>query len=579
MEPANPRAAFHLGDWLVEPDLDRIGRGPLVRHLRPRLMDLLVFLAEHAGQPVTKDQILELVWRQQFVAESVLSRSIADLRRLLDDDAEHPRYIETIPKRGYRLVASVTARAASPAPSSGSAPHRPSIVVLPFVDMAAGHDQDYFCDGLAEELTNGLAQLPGLRVVARTSAFAFKGRSIDVRDIGRELNVAVVLEGGVQREGSRLRVTVQLIDVSDGCHIWSERFDRTAGGIFEIEDEIVGAVVEALKVRLLDGRGARPMAGRTLDPAAHDLYLKGRHWAARRSADALPQALRLFEQAVEIDPGYAAAHAAIGECHAVSGFMSIARPRDTFPLARKSAERALAIDPALAEGHAVLGHESGMFEWRWGDAEACFQRALELSPGYALARVWYSHLLAASGRFEEGIAQTERACECDPLSPTIQTTLGLALYYAGLFERAADRYQEVLRVDPSFALARFHLGRLYAVQGRFAEACEQLEQAAEGAPIALGFLAGACRLLGRDRRAAESVARLERLAKSRYVGPMAWFGANMGDRDAQLSWLARALDEREGVVPLLNTDPALAGLHGDPRFESLRGRLGLPRAT
>jgi TolB-like protein/tetratricopeptide (TPR) repeat protein len=571
VEPAFPRAAFTLGDWLVEPALDRISKDGAVRHLRPRLMDLLVFLAQHPGEVVTKDQILDHVWQQRFVAESVLSRSVADLRQLLDDDAEQPRYIETIPKRGYRLVAAE----GSLVPRAADAARRPSVVVLPFVDMASGHDQEYFCDGLAEELTNGLAQLAGLRVVARTSAFAFKGRAVDVRQVGRALNVGAVLEGGVQRAGDRLRVTVQLIDVADSCHLWSQRFDRPAGDIFAIEDEIVRSVVLALKVKLLGDRAGRAMVRTTANPAAHDLYLKGRHLAARRSPESMAQALQCFERAVEADPSYAAAHAAIGECQAVAGFAGFSRPSDVFPLARQAAIRARELDPDLADAHAVLGHESGMFEWRWDEAEAHFQRALELSPGYALARVWYSHLLTASGRFDEAIEETERACECDPLSPTVRATLGLALYYARRFERAEETYKAVLDADPSFALAHFFLGRLYMVQGRLEEAVEQ-QAAASVIPTALGVLAGAWRRLGRPDRARDLVRGLERLAKARYVGPLAWFVANADDPDAQLAWLERAVDAREGSVPLLNTDAGMDPLRGDPRYHAIIGRLGLP---
>jgi TolB-like protein/Tfp pilus assembly protein PilF len=571
VEPASLRAAFTLGGWLVEPTLDRISRDGAVRHLRPRLMDLLVFLAEHPGEVVTKDQILDRVWQQRFVAESVLSRSVADLRQLLDDDAERPRYIETIPKRGYRLVAG----GAGATPLAAEAPRRPSIVVLPFADLAPARDQEYFCDGLAEELTNGLAQLPDLRVVARTSAFAFKGRGIDVRQIGRELNVGAVLEGAVQRAGDRLRVTVQLNDVADGCHIWSERFDRPAGDIFAVEDEIVRSVVLALKVKLLRSKAGRAMVRTTANPAAHDLYLKGRHQSARRSPDSMAQALQCFERAVEADPSYAAAHAAIGECRAVAGFAGFARPSDVFPLAKRAALRARELDPDLADAHAVLGHVAGMYEWQWTEAETHFQRALELSPGYALARVWYSHLLTASGRFDEAIEETGRACECDPLSPTVRTTLGLALYYARRFERAEEAYKAVLDADPSFALAHFHLGRLYMVQRRLEEAVEQ-HAAAATIPTALGFLAGAWRLLGRPDRANDVVRELDRLTGVRYVGPLAWFGANAHDPDAQLPWLDRAVEAREGAVPLLNTDAGLDRLRGNPRYRAISSRLGLP---
>jgi TolB-like protein/tetratricopeptide (TPR) repeat protein len=571
VEPASPRAAFTLGDWLVEPALDRIARAGVVRHLRPRLMDLLVFLSQHPGVVVTKDQILDRVWQQRFVAESVLSRSIADLRQLLDDEAEQPRYIETIAKRGYRLVAS----AATLAPPAAAAARRPSVVVLPFADLAPGRDQEYFCDGLAEELTNGLAQLAGLRVVARTSAFAFKGRGIDVRQIGRDLNVGAVLEGAVQRAGDRIRVTVQLIDVADGCHLWSQRFDRPTGDIFAIEDEIVRSVVLALRVKLLGDRAGRAMVRTTASPAAHDLYLRGRHLAARRNPESMAQALACFERAVDADPSYGAAHAAIGECHAVSAFAGFARPSDVAPLARQSAMRARGLDEALPDAHAVLGHVAGTFDWRWEEAEAHFQRALDLSPGYALGRVWYSHLLTASGRFDEAVEETERACECDPLSPTVRTTLGLALYYARRFERAEETFKTVLAGDPSFALAHFHLGRLYGVQGRLEEAIEH-QAAAAAVPTSLGFLAGAWRRIGRPDRAEEVEREIDRLAATRYVGPLAWFAAHPDEPHIQLTWLERAVDAREGAVALLNTDAALDHLRGDPRYQALLGRLGLP---
>ena len=577
MEPAAPPSDFRVGDWLVEPGLNRVTRGQQVQHLRPRLLDLLGYLAPHAGRVVTKDEILERVWRQRFVAESVLSRSVADIRRLLDDEASQPRVIETIPKRGYRLLARVTPFQPRPAATPVPAPPRPSIVVLPVLDLAPGRDQEYFCDGLAEELTNRLAHLRGLRVVARTSAFAFKGKAADAREIGRRLEVGALLEGSVQRAGDRVRVTVQLIDAQDGGHIWSGRFDRPGGDIFAIEDEIAQAVTSELRVKLLGGAEARVTHRQTSDPAAHDLYLRGRHRAARRNLEDLEQAIRCYERAIALDPGYAAAHAGIGECFCVIGFSGLRRPADVFPTGRAAAERALAIDPGLVEGHAVLAHEAGMYEWDWARAERHFVRALELSPGYALTRVWYSHLLSAFGRFEEAITQAERACECDPLAPTVRMTLGLALYYARQFDRAVDCYRQVLATDPSFGFARFHLGRAYRAQGKFDAAAEQYRLVTTVMPIAFGMLAGVLRSLGRDEEAARAAAELERFAKTRYVNALGFASAYWTELPRRLRWLERAFDEREGTVPLLNVDPALDDLRSTPAFVALLDRLGLPR--
>ena len=380
MDAALPGEAFRVGDWLVEPSLNRVIRAGEVRHLRPRLMDLLVYLAGHAHQVVTKDQILDDVWGGRFVAESVLSRSVADLRQLLDDDAQEPRVIETISKRGYRLVAGVTRSE----PGSAIGPHgpdgRPSLAILPFLDLAPARDYEYFCDGLAEELTNRLAHLHGLRVVARTSAFMFKGKVADVREIGRQLGVRAVLEGSVQRSGGRVRVTAQLIDVSDGCHRWSGRFDQASDDIFAIEDEIARTVVSELRVKLLGGTDARLTRRPATIPAAHDLYLRGRHHSARRNLEDLDRAIRCFEQAIELDPSYAAAYAGIAECCCVIGFVGFRRPMEVFPRARQEAKRALEIDPGLTGAHAVLAYETAMHEWDWETAERHFLQALDFSP-------------------------------------------------------------------------------------------------------------------------------------------------------------------------------------------------------
>jgi TolB-like protein/Tfp pilus assembly protein PilF len=568
---------FHLGNWLVEPSLNRVTRAQEVHHLRPRLMDLLVYLAEHPNQVVTKDQILDDVWHQRFVAESVLSRSVAELRQLLDDDVQQPRVIETISKRGYRLVAAVTPRGSGSSSTWPEADGRPSIVVLPFLDLAPNRDHEYFCDGLAEELTNRLAHVRGLKVVARTSAFAFKGKAVDVREIGRQLGVRTVMEGSVQRSADRVRVTVQLIDVADGCHLWSGRFDRTGGDIFAVEDEIALAVASELRLKLAAGAETRVTRRHTTNPEAHDLYLRGRHHSARRNLEAFGQAIRCYERAIELDPGYAAAHAGIAECCCVIGFVGLRRPTEVFPRARQEAERALAIDPNLTEAHAVLAFETAMHQWNWEKAERHFLQALDLGPGYAFTRVWYSHLLTASGRFDEALDQLERACECDPLAPAVQTTLGMALYYARQFDRAADCCRKVLAMDPSFGFARYFAGRVYRAQGNFEAAVAELRIASRGLPHALGCLAGSLRSLGRESEAAQACEQLERLSRMQYVSPLVFAAsAHLSDYDTRLRSIGLAVDEREGTVPSLNVDPMTDDLRSHPAFQALMEPLGLP---
>ena len=435
----------------------------------------------------------------------------------------------------------------------------------------------YFCDGLAEELTNRLAHHHGLRVVARTSAFAFKGQAVDVREIGRRLGVRMALEGSVQHAGDRVRVTVQLIDVSDGCHVWSGRFDRTSDDIFAIEDEIARTVVSELRVKLLGGTEARIMRRHTTNPSAHGLYLRGRHHSARRNLEDLDRAIRFFEQAIELDPTYAAAHAGIAECCCHIGFVGFRRPLEVFPRTRQEAERALGIDPDLTGAHAVLAYETAMHEWDWERAERHFLQALDLSPDHAFTRVWYSHLLTASGRFDEALAQLERACECDPLAPAVRTTLGIALFYARQFDRAVDCCRQVLLKDPSFVPARYFIGRACRAQGYFEAAVEELQAVSRAWPHAMGCLAGSLRSLGRETEAVRMCDELERLSRTHYVSPLVFAAsAHISDYDTRLRAIGEAFDEREGTVPLLNVDPMVDDLRSTPEFCSLIARLGLP---
>jgi len=356
--------SFQLGEWLVEPSLNRVSSGSRTVQLEPRTMDVLAYLAARAGRVVAREEILEAVWRRQFVADATLSHAIAELRRALGDSPRQPRFIETISKRGYRVIAAVrrTAEHAAaaqpprePAAGPAPAPRTPSIAVLPFVDMSAARDQEYLCDGIAEELINALAQLDGLKVAARTSSFAFKGQQEDVREIGRRLGVGAVLEGSVRKAAGRLRVTAQLVDVADGMHLWSERFDRADEDVFAIQDAIAEAVVSKLKVRLLDDEAARLAGGGTASRDAYDDYLRGRHLLNRRRVGELPVAVNHLERAIALDPAYAEPHAALAETFGIMGLWGFAPPAVALVRARAAAERAVALDDRSAGAHAWLG--------------------------------------------------------------------------------------------------------------------------------------------------------------------------------------------------------------------------------
>jgi TolB-like protein/Flp pilus assembly protein TadD len=571
--PAASGVDFRLGEWLVQPTLGRISGASGSIHLRPLLIELLALLARNAGRLVTKEEINRTVWGRRFLAESALTRLVAELRQTLGDEIERPRFIETIPKRGYRLIMPVS-------PDGGTAPG-PSVVVLPFANMAQGQDQEYLCDGLAEELTNALTRLRGLRVIARTSAFSFKGKAVDVREIGRQLNVGAIVEGGVQRSADRLRVTVQLVNAADGGHLWSERFDRHAGDIFSIEDEIAQAVVVALRIKLLGDEEGGSMPRPTEDLEAHDLYLRGRYVAARRTPDDYAQAIRYFQQALARDPGYSVAHAALGSCYCGSGFVSYLAPWDAFPKAKAAAAKALALDPALSEAHATLAWAGWAYDWDWLAAEDCFHRAEELNPNDGMTRFWHAMMLAALGRFEEAHVQIQRAWDLDPLSLAIQTNVGFVLLEARQYDQAVERLLNVLEMDPEFGLANFHLGRTYAAMGRYEDALAPFHKAAPGFPIALGFLGGTWAELGRRDKAQEILRELEQLSTRQYVGAQSFalVYLGLGDLEHALEWLEKAFDVHEGTVALLEVDPCWDRHRSNCRFGELLGRLQLPGAA
>jgi TolB-like protein/tetratricopeptide (TPR) repeat protein len=505
------------------------------------------------------------VWGKQFLAESALTRLVSELRQVLGDDMARPRFIETVPSRGYRLIAPVS--------MDGGAP--PSVVVLPFTDMAQEKDQEYFCDGLAEELTNALTRLRGLRVIARTSAFSFKDKAVDVREIGRQLNAGMIVEGGVQRSADRLRVSVQLINAADGVHLWSERFDRHAGDIFAIEDEIAQAVVVALKGKLSGGNEDGLVPRHTEDLKAHDLYLRGRHAAARRTPECYAKAIRYFQQALSCDPGYSVAYAALGACYCGSGFVSYLAPAEAFPNARAAAAKALDLDPSLAEAHATLGWVGWAYEWDWCAAEARFHRAEELSPSYGIVRYWHAIMLAALGRFDEALAEIQLAWDLDPLSLAIQTNVGFVLYEARRYEEAIGRFLNVLEMDPGFAMAHFHLGRTYLAMGRPEQSVPLLEVAAPEFPLALGILGGAWASLGRRDKAHQILEELHRLAEKQYVGPLAFSSvyAGLADDSMTLDWLQKGVEAREGACALMGVDPGWDRYRSNPRFNELLQRL------
>jgi serine/threonine-protein kinase len=451
-----------------------------------------------------------------------------------------------------------------------------SIAVLPFADLSAAKDQEWFCDGIAEEILNALTTLKGLRVAARASAFSFKGKSDDLRTIGEKLNVTTVLEGGVRRAGDRVRITAQLSEVQNGYQLWSERYDRELKDIFDIQDEIAKSIADRLKVTLAGIKDNRVVAQATANLEAYQLYLKGRALVDRRGAS-VPPGLELLRKAVELDPGYSLAWAGVADALTVLAYSGAARGSESKRQAMAAAKRSIELDPASATGHTALACATLLYENNRTMARREFERALELSPSYGMGRCWYAnyYLNWACGDFVQGIAEARRALESDPLSAYITVTLGVCLFTAGRLEEAIEKCLLASQLDSGSFIARWALGIALGLAGRFEEAVSTLDTAAQMSgrhSLALTGLAGVFGQAGKPAEALVMHRELMDRASRSYVSPthLALTADAAGHREEAMAFARRAWDEREpSFILWARHFPPYRALHSDPRFAAI----------
>ena len=461
---------------------------------------------------------------------------------------------------------------APPAEKPGQAAAK-SIAVLPFADMSAGKDQEYFADGLSEELLNLLAKLPELRVAARTSAFKFKGERIDVQEVARKLNVAHILEGSVRKSGNKVRITAQLIKAADGYHLWSETYDRTLDDIFVVQDDIAGEVVKALKLTLLGPTSVT--RSRPVDPEAYNLALQGRFFFDRRSRKDLERAVEYFRRSFERDPGYAPAWAGLSEAYARqadNGFVPVA---DGYRRAREAAEKALALDPQLVDAHLAMGWIQTTYDWDWAAADASFRKALDLEPGSAQTLRSAGIQAMTLGRWNEAIDLANKTIERDPLRPNYYNNLGLALLAVNRDAEAEAAFRKALELDPDGAFRHRMLGLALLLKGKTGAALQEMEQETDET-WRLSALPLAFHALGRRSESDAALAAL----KSKHAGEMAYQIAEVhafrGEADLAFEWLERAYDQRDGGLTDIKGDRFVRGLAGDPRYKALLRKLKLP---
>jgi serine/threonine protein kinase/Tfp pilus assembly protein PilF len=458
----------------------------------------------------------------------------------------------------------------------------PSIAVLPFVDMSPAKDQEYFCDGIAEELINALTQIADLRVIARTSAFSFKGKNINVRDIGRELDVGSILEGSVRKAGNRLRITAQLVDTARGHHLWSEKYDRELEDIFAVQDEISEAIVDRLKPRLLREEKTKPAKRETVNMEAYNLYLRGRYFWNKMTDESIQKALKFFECAIEIDADYAIAYVGLADSYQFLANVASIAPQEVYPKAREAIETALELDDTLAEAHASLAIIRMQHEWDWEGAEREYLRAIELNPGYANAHQWHAVHLMFVGRFSEAITRIKRALELDPFSLFINRDYAMILLYSSHFDEAVKQCQKTIEMDPTFGWIRGFLAVAYFRTSMLEEASVEIEKL-RAVPEVVGdwgteFLQGMlCAYTGKRDEARQTLHAMMERSKHLYVS--AYIPATMcfalGDNDEGFKWLNKAYENRDPFLCFLKVNQETLSVGSDPRYFEMLKKIGL----
>jgi len=456
-----------------------------------------------------------------------------------------------------------------------------SIAVLPFINLSAEVDNEYLSDGLTEELINALGQLPGLRVASRTSAFQFKNGAEDLRKIATLLNVEIVLAGSVRKSGDRIRISAELVNVADGSRLWSQIYHYKAGDLFTIQDEIAGAIVDQLKAHLGYESGVAAIKHYTQNLEAYNLYLKGRYYWNKRNRESLKKGISCFEQAIQKDPGYALAYAGLADAYNLLGTYNYLPPLEAYPKAKAAASRALELDETLAQAHSALGCARSIYDWNWLGAEDEFKRAIVLNPSYATARQWYAvNCLTPLGRHEESIVQLRQAQNVDPLSISINASVGLALYFARQYPEAIVQYRQTIEMDSSFWLTHLFVGWAYVEEGMVQEAILAFQQAiklGDGDPVGFTALAHAFALQRRREESLQVLVELSALANYRHVPAyeVAVVHFALGDKEETLRLLNRAMQERSFRLIYLNQDPRLKALRSDEKFMNLVRHMGL----
>lgn len=646
MESLQPNSVVRFGTFEVSLQSGEVRKAGLRIRVQQQPMKLLEILLEHPGEVVTREELRSRVWPSESFGDfdQALNIAIGKLRNALGDSAESPRFIETLPKRGYRFIADVSvvdtdARPKRPESVAGDLPgsqekktdpghkiqgiglavapkHRlwltsgvigalalilslailsvwlfrsrgpapagiRSLAVLPLENLSGDASQNYFADGMTDELITDLAQISALRVISRTSVMVYKGARKPLPQIARELNVDAVVEGTVLRSGDQVRITAQLIEAPTDKHLWSQSYEGELRDALALQNRVASAIADQIRINLTPQEQAALKSAKAVNPEAYQSYLKGRYFWNKRTADGLKAALAYFNQAIEEDPKYAQAYSGLADTYALLGDWQYAvmAPKEALPKAKAAAIKALELDSALGEAHTSLAVCLDGFDWDFDTAEKEFQRAIELNPGYATAHHWYAWHLSHTGRNKEAIAEMRKAEDLDPLSLIINTDLAELLVLTHYYDESIRQSRKTIEMDPNFALAHNQLGQAYFQKQMYEPAIAELEKSVQlsgGSPACIANLARAYAASGRRSEAEKLLSDLKKRSSpsASLASQIAVVYAALGDIDQAMNWLEKGYEERFNPGVLLR--PGFDPLRSDSRFQNLVHRIGLP---
>jgi len=644
MEPLGPNSVVRFATYEVSFQSGEVRKSGLRIRVQRQPMKLLEILLEHPGEVVTREDLRSRVWPNETFGDfdQALNISIGKLRSALGDSTENPRFIETLPKRGYRFIADVSildtgARPKRPASSAGdlaepqekktepghklqgaglavspqprlwltrrvtvalalvlslliffawlfrSGGRAPagirSLAVLPLESLSGDASQNYFADGMTDELITDLAQISALRVISRTSVMAYKGARKPLPQIARELNVDAMVEGTVLRSGDQVRITAQLIEASTDKHLWSQSYEGELRDTLALQNRVAGAIADQIRISLTPQEQTALKNAKVVNPEAYESYLKGRYFWNKRTADGFKIALAYFNQAIEEDPKYAQAYSGLADTYVLLGDWEygVMAPKEAYPKAKAAATRALELDNTLSDAHTSLA-SLGMFDWDWQSAGKEFRRAIELNPGYATAHQWYAWHLNLLGRQREAIAEIRKAESLDPLSLIISADTADLLFVARRYDESIQQSRKTLEMDPNFAIAHFELSQTYLQKRMYSEAIAELQRAIELSGGSTTFTSNLAYAYAVSERRNEAVKILNDLTSrsngSSDAAEIALIHAGLGEKDQAMAWLEKAFSER--FIPSILLRPGFDPLRSDPRFQNLVHRIGLP---